>query len=1222
MLGGVLEIVADLLGDRMAKSIEEAEERRRQFEEEKRKLEEAEREKRSKAAADADAERARSVADSDIKQSIDNEKAKIEEDTKGEAERRAGEADSGRATGVDDDTVRSSIEEARASVEEDTKGEAERRAGEADSGRATGVDDDTVRSSIEEARASVEEDTKGEAERRAGEADSGRIESVTDDIIRSVINELNAIIEDDAKTRAQNAVSEPPTRVVDPNAVKASLDEATARATEEAKAKAQNAVSEPPTRAVASDMVTRAIDSKVSFDTERLNEKVLDPVNALDINKVDPNPVTSVSTIKQMAEGVPNKDPNGYPNMRDANHLDDSHLGSDSPYGTRLRTTVVAAFSHAFGDDFMSMPAGKDMMVQFASDQFEASRDSTTKVIKPVYNDDAGDQPERSKLRQAVDSVLESAPVRITAEILGKIGDMMDVLGIMMLFTDAFYMREEFMTYGQDTSGGYQPKLLTAGAVQDVISKSVDAQVRSIEEYNCMLYKINNGPTKPYQAYTYATYPQISGPLDYLDRDKPLKTAYDTQARVLTEINAVREALLRNVNTVHGALMRDRLGQSSYDSIKTSGRNKLWMYVGGTFGQFLPREADALYRDAFTHVCKYNGGIVYEDTHAGQDISKAIDPNMYGRARFQCGWATQAECVKRSNVWIENNGKTGGNYAEWFTWDDLKGFQEKTPVTRKCTDPYGQVNDGEYDYSKPKVSKIPSQNLDKLKQSNPLGACVVASSGIRQMCQRARGRYDPVSHKCTFTPQFCQAIGTCYNKATMTCYLPTTAIKSLSIFFGDSLPREYIRTHGCNYTNGTNPAEMIEIEDSNGQNWKTDLAAKNVNLNENFRNLLSSPAYAAGFATSVVGTGQFAIGMTTAGQGALQTEVLAIGSRSLSFGGLLTAVQLLAIGACILAEFMKGWETINKQPSDEIGEYTVGGWDSTGKPKTLGFTPGWVTKPLPLHDPSDRTLVPRADLDSSFGIIPGLFSCRFFADQSALAAAGGVAGNRQLLSGDSLRTAVNTYTSSNSAKDAVPKVQCHSACGTSQGSMRVQGTAVKGILAASNPDADKIWCLAPFPGDAYFDPAIGPAAPIPDPGSYTNNTWTNGQQYTWPQYPFGPAGNYVEGAWHTPGDQNKNIKQWNYQLVYDKVRFGNAHTNPDGMPSHIWNTTLLRKYFRDSKISEMRRYYCQAALNKYIKNKTVPIDNRCFGYLSIDLDKYTFLPMTVLARVGRFTPAV
>jgi hypothetical protein len=1015
---------------------------------------------------------------------------------------------------------------------------------------------------------------------------------------------------------------------VDPNTVRAAIEAEAGKAAEDAKTKGVDSIDSRPTSAVDNASISRLIDESVKIE----NEKMSDPARATGIDRVDLNPATANMTINRAAQGVPKLDEKtGYPKMDSNKRLIDSHLTDlNSPYGSRIRTSVVAAFSHAFGDDFMNMIQGKNMMVAYMTEKFNELRAPATANVPKLqtYDNAAGVEPNKNKLSSAYEAVVESKAFKVTTEVLGSIGDVMDVLGVVMLFTDAFYMREEFLTYGQDTKDGrYQPKLLTADAVQDAIAKSVDAQVRAIEEYNCMLKKLNGATPPPYQAYTYATYPQISGPLDYLDRELPKKTAYDTQGRVLAEINAVREALLKDTNTVHGAMMRDRLGQSSYDSIQ-AGSNKLWMYVGGLYGQFTSVEADALYRDAFTHVCKYNGGIVYEDTHLGQDITKTDDPNMKGRARFQCGWATKDRCIKQSNVWIENKGQTGGNYAEWYTWDELKGFKENK-ITRSCDDPYGQIYDKEYDYTA-KESKIPTANLTKLQASNSAGACVVASSGIRQMCDQARGKYDPASHTCSFTPRFCQAIGTCYNKATNTCYMPTTDLKALNIFFGDGLPREYIRTHGCNYLNGTNPTEMNDIEDSSGQNWKTSLTDNNVNLNENFRKLLSSPAYAGGFATSVTGLGQFAYGMSTAGKTALSEAAFSMGTRTtivngvattgprtVSVGGVVAAIQILVIGACILAEFMKGWEVINKQPSDEVGEYTVGGWETDGKPKTLAFTPGWVTKPLPLHAPTDRTLAPRADLDSSFGVIPGLFSCNFFADQNALRG-----DPPRTLSGPSLEEAVRLYTSSRSSKDAVPKVQCHSACGTSQGSMRVQGTAVKGILAASNPDADKIWCLPPFPGDSYFDPAIGPKATVLDSKSYTNNTWTNGAQATWPQYPFGEAGKYTEGAWHTPGDQNKNIKQWNYQLVYDKQEFGNADSNVYGTPDHLWNTTLLRKYFRDSNISEMRRYYCQAAMTTYMKDNTKKLNDKCFGYLSFELENFTFLPMTVLARVGRFTPVV
>jgi hypothetical protein len=1101
---------------------------------------------------------------------------------------------------VDPNTVKASLADETGKAVENAKANADSKFGTP----TTAVDPNTVKASLVEEAARAAEDAKAEADKEAVKADSVRAEAARVEAARVEAARVEA-----ARVEAER---------VEAARVEAARVEA-ARAADNAS-------------------ISRLLDERVKIETQNANEKLPDAArgSTAGIDRVDLNPVTANMTIKRAAEGVPKLDEKtGYPTM-DGNHLDDSHLtAADSPYGSKLRTSVVAALSHAFGDDFMSMRQGKNMMVAYMTEKFNELRAPATANVPKLQalDDAAGDEPDKSKLASAVDAVFENKAFKVTTEILGTIGDVMDVLGVIMLFTDAFFMRQEFLSYGQDTSKGYQPRLLTADAVQDAIAKSVDAQVRAIEEYNCMLKKLNGATPPPYQAYTYATYPQISGPLDYLDRELPKKTAYDTQARVLTEINAVREALLKDTNTVHGAMMRDRLGQSSYDSIQ-AGSNKLWMYVGGLYGQFTPTEADALYRDAFTHVCKYNGGIVYEDTHLGQDITKTDDPNMKGRARFQCGWATKDRCIKQSNVWIENKGQTGGNYAEWYTWNELKGFKENPPTTpRSCDDPYGRIISNEYDYTT-KESKIPAANLTKLQASNSAGACVVASAGIRQMCDQARGKYDPASHTCSFTPRFCQAIGTCYNKATKTCYMPTTALKALNIFFGDSLPREFIRQNGCNFENANDPANIMdsEISGANGQSWSNN-ASKDPNLNENFRKLLSSPAYAAGFATSVTGLIQFAANMSKAGSDVLNKNVTKAGrdlfdktgkKKGITRNHAIAAIQIMAIAACILVDLMKGWQAINKSPSDEAGEYTVGGWETDGvTPKTLSFTPGWVTKPLPLHAPTDRTLTPLGNFDNNTASIPGSFACRFYKDQDALAAAGGVAGNRQLLSGDSLTSAVNFYAANNSEKDKVPKVQCHFACASGSTSLRYKGApAVKGILAASQPDADRIFCLPPFPGDVYFDPAIGPKATVIDPGSYTNNTWTNGAQATWPQYPFGEPGKYTEGAWHSPPDQYDTIKQWKYQLVYDKQKFGNADSNVYGTPDHLWNTQLLRKYFRDSNISEMRRYYCQAAMTTYIKDNTKKLNDKCFGYLSFDLEKYTFLPMTVLARVGRFTPAV
>jgi hypothetical protein len=306
--------------------------------------------------------------------------------------------------------------------------------------------------------------------------------------------------------------------------------------------------------------------------------------------------------------------------------------------------------------------------------------------------------------------------------------------------------------------------------------------------------------------------------------------------------------------------------------------------------------------------------------------------------------------------------------------------------------------------------------------------------------------------------------------------------------------------------------------------------------------------------------------------------------RAVSYNAVVAAASIIIIGACILAEFQKSWLVTNTSPSDDAREYTVGGWDSNGDPRTLGYTPGWLTKPIPIHHIGDRNLTPINSFDDSAGRgdNPGVFMCRFYADQSAFRGASDI-------SGSTLELAVKTYAENRSNKDAVPRVKCSNSCGTSQGNQQYKGASpIKGIMVASQPYADRIACLPPFPPEDYFDPAIGPAATVDSPDYYTNKAWTDGKDYTIPVYPFGDPGTRGGSFFQAP-DSTSSSGQWYYQLVYDKTKFGGADTATDGMPTHIWNTTLLRKYFTDSKISEMRRYYCQIQFGKYIKAiKTVP----------------------------------
>ena len=65
------------------------------------------------------------------------------------------------------------------------------------------------------------------------------------------------------------------------------------------------------------------------------------------------------------------------------------------------------------------------------------------------------------------------------------------------------------------------------------------------------------------------------------------------------------------------------------------------------------------------------------------------------------------------------------------------------------------------------------------------------------------------------------------------------------------------------------------------------------------------------------------------------------------------------------------------------------------------------------------------------------------------------------------------------------------------------------------------------------------------------------------------------------------------------------------MPKQLWQTAYLSRYFSNSTITEMRRYYCQEAFAADMTGETV--EKKCFGYISARTETYVMLPMTVLS---------
>jgi len=301
----------------------------------------------------------------------------------------------------------------------------------------------------------------------------------------------------------------------------------------------------------------------------------------------------------------------------------------------------------------------------YAARQFTTARKSLNDTVK-LLNEEVGPK-------------IINKGQKIAGNVLDVVaGDMLDVLGIFQVITDGFF---NFPDEGE---------VLNENTVYRVKRHSVRLQLDTMYQYNRTVDSENasrtDGAPKPY-----AQYPHITGPLDKLDA--VARDSYITQTRVQYEVDRVRLKMLNDISTgsTHGSKLKAYIGQSLYDTYKNAidfTSKTLLAYVDGqsftneygevideVTGYFTADESDSLYRDAFTAVCTYNGGVVYEDRQPVQiDPKDPGMPTMSWRPRFQCGWASKAECDREANNWY-NGYKKGlwspGDYAEWFDFDDL-----------------------------------------------------------------------------------------------------------------------------------------------------------------------------------------------------------------------------------------------------------------------------------------------------------------------------------------------------------------------------------------------------------------------------------------------------------------------------------------------------------------------------------------------------------------------
>ena len=786
-------------------------------------------------------------------------------------------------------------------------------------------------------------------------------------------------------------------------------------------------------------------------------------------------------------------------------------------------------------------------------------------------------------------------------DVIGKIDLASDLMMVVQVFCDAFF-------YGAFPD---ESTLITPQTVKGIQEKSVKAQIDSTTDYNKDVVDPLNADLTDY-SYAQAQWPVIIGPLDDPTKHR-LSTAsvpskypeYENQQRVQAEVDAVREKLLR---TTYKDYWISCFGQSAYDEIVTKSTDALVNYVEKE--QFENTKSDDLYREAYTSVCLYHGGVVYED------VRPAADPKWGGRPRFQCSWANMDQCETSANNWIETNGRNGDNYGEWYTFDELNATLSN--ITEAPPSDKGIVGCHGTDTSTYRKA-CGIETGHPLRKNGKTGACIISSPAVASICKKNAGTYVSAQHRCVFSEQYCQSIGTCFDRTEKMCYLPGEAMFAVSMVFGTGGPREWIKVNGCNFASTPEDgfydiinATPLGLFTAQGQTFIADMIANHENWGEGMKQTLGNPVMIAVISSMAV---VFGMG-TKAGGKAIGTALTKAGvdmtgeKGKKKVGRAQTAVGFLvmavAIGVAIGAMTLESQEEQNKGPPDpEYGpyasEYTVGGWKDnigTSPPITLGFNDGWVTRPLKVHSDTawPQTLSPSKKVPTPTyitGDVQGIPTCdksprRFYSSYNLDGA---------WQSGFDMALAVKTYTQTH--KPPVAKNLCY--------------TSNK-IRAGARATDNELFCMDPFPPATYADTLnIGTLAPDSTTDdtsrSYmTSRTWTDGKDPTTPQYPFDAVNDNTPELWH-------------YQLVYDKhnmvgMTSVTEETYKKGYPAALWNTELLQFYFLDSTIQEMRQYYCIQGLidapdGSWDATTKIGVDPKCWGYLNVAVPGYKYTPMTL-----------
>ena len=786
-------------------------------------------------------------------------------------------------------------------------------------------------------------------------------------------------------------------------------------------------------------------------------------------------------------------------------------------------------------------------------------------------------------------ALFTSKPMQGLIHTLDYVGDRLDFFDVAMTFTDAFYYCRPDQT---DCPLPDISELLSGAIFNNIARKSLEYQKTALIAYNQQVDNFNSVVQDDGWPRVYEKFPLITGPLDVLDAKNANGDPYWIQQRVQTEIDAIRLKYLKDSSKPYLAALLDEvngIGQDIYNQVVADPTDSLLYYIEGTDGVFSASMLDSLYREAFTAVCTYNGGIVYEDVYPTQDAGG--NPVMSGRPRFQCGWSS-TNCNKKAVEWMklyEGGIWPVGNYAEWFSFED--------PDIAA-------------------VNPIPADS--PLRSGSKTGACMITNSGSHGMCREYKGTYNFTTRRCEYTKEYCQSLGTCFNTTTKTCYLPADAMKAVSFFFGTGGPREFIKVHGCTFAGGSgqNMDQFVAVSGLAGIMSGTSRmfadAIKNVrNWGPGLRDTLGNPIGSLGFSSSVLGIAAFA------GAGPLA-----------AYGSL-----LVGIGAGIAAGVDAANATLTRQksPTGDVREYHIGGLETpsgalepTIKAATLGD--GWITKPLQIF-PNGTAFSVRN--------IPGIIEQRFFRDFD-----GSVDLDTYLRFGGSdyqntcwtlnppmIRAASDSgankewcipakpdataFTDANVGELITEETYLYNRMWTDGKDPWYPSTVIGNM--PFGPDRQNLWYY-----QLVYDREKMKVASTTTSSAFSAMT-TSSRTYTVASAGDFTVGNIIDldssTALGITGIASVSaLTATTLTLSFTSQSIGAQNpTTPvtikGTMPLVLWNDTVLKKYFDAPTISSMRQYYCTNAFYADLTGSS--IDKKCFGYLDVITDKYNVRKMSV-----------